>query len=292
MNNLSLPPLSQSSHRQLKEQGYVLLENAVQQKNIEPLINQIQKNIQLCADDIGYSLEEYLSSVSRWVSPSPVMEGLMQLVRADIAHVITRTLGNEIVLNKYNIICKNVHNPNGIPYHQDISYSPTSPYEVTAWLALNDSDEASGPLEILSSTHQNPIESAVDFWSPNYKPNLKEGTKILCGRGDVILFDSRIWHGSSQSQSLCDRYALVSRWSSLEYVPPRFIPEIKPDPFGMWTCGPVTKKLLQAGAQIILNKDISNFIDLIDTWIKALVSVNLPFKIVTSEALKALKNLY
>lgn len=65
--------------------------------------------------------------------------------------------------------------------------------------------------------------------------------------GDIIVFDSRIWHRSAYNTSRKDRFVLVMRWNRKSYPPPHAIPEKISAPFGMWTHSLITKSILKQG---------------------------------------------
>jgi len=273
------------------EDGFVVVKNVISQLKANYLISQIKKNIHNCASELHISVDDYLSSVSRWVNPSPVTANTMTGIENKLQEVVTKLLGEESELKKWNVICKNVHNFGSIPFHQDISYSPQSPYQISAWLALNNIDKNSSPLEILPGTHKRKVKSAVDFWSINYVSEKKNGLKLPVEAGDVIFFDSRVWHGSSKSDSFADRYAIVSRWATPGFKPNYSIPEIQPLKFGMWTCGKETENILIQGAKKVLNKKETSLASLINLWIHALNKKTLPFKVETNTAITALQKI-
>ncbi len=276
---LSLEEKNNILSEAFSQQGYVIVPKAISSFVVDNIVNKVDKRIQRYSKELGYRTEKYLSAVSRWGSPSCITEGVMEEAQEDIEKVVSQVLRNKVLLKKWNIICKNAYCFDEIPYHQDISYSPKTPYQITAWLALHDIDENAGPLEVCPGTHKRPIKPAVDFWSLTYKKAKIKGYKLLVQKGDIILFDSRLWHGSSKNYALVDRYALVSRWSSINFKFSQPIPEIQPYAFGMWTCGKETEKLLLKGARIILKKDSRDFIGLLDLWRQAVETGNLPFKI-------------
>ena len=291
MNNQS--QLNNIVNCHFEKNGYTVIKNSVKKSVTKKLLNQIKVNIQKCAQDIGTPVINYLSAVSRWGDPSPVTDKIFSEVKENICSAVKLVCDNEVVLIKSNLIYKNSYTSGPVPYHQDISYSPNSPYQISAWLALNDVDEDASPLEVIEGSHKQKIESAVDFWSPDFISSFPTGKKLSVKAGDVILFDSKLWHGSSQSDSLLDRYALVSRWSEVGFTVKQHIPEIKPAPFGMWTCGKKTQQLLMKGKKYIFGDSGKTFLfeDLLEFWICSLTHINLPFDVSIPDAIDALQKL-
>lgn len=273
-----------------RSHGVQIIPSIIDRKTCHFLLSRVKINISKAAKSMGVSMGDYLSAASRWASPSPILEGLMDPVKSSLSSLMEGILGSPVRLMKWNVICKNTYRFDPIPFHQDLTYSPQSPYQATAWLSLNNIVEDSGALEVCPGTQVSSLIPAVDFWSPDFKAIEMEGLKLPVRAGDVICFDSRVWHGSGPNLSRQDRYVIVTRWSAIDYLAPQLIPPIQPHEFGMWTCGDVTKSLLAHGAQKLLGENPMGFIGLIECWRLAIQKNILPFKVETSKALTALKN--
>lgn len=257
--------------QQFIDDGYCLNKSLIDPKRCNDILAKTKDNIARAAKGIHASVEDYLSAVSRWADPSPILEGLLGPIYPQISQHISYLLQSPVKLKKWNLICKNAQCSEAIPYHQDISYSTHSPYQATAWLSLNHIGEHSGPLAVFPGSHQEPIKPAIDFWSPDFMQQRPDTPlELPTNAGDVICFDSRLWHGSKPSKSKQDRYALVTRWSADDYNPPKNMPAIEPHAFGMWTCGKVTQELLHQGAKQLYGVEICDFVQLLDLWIAEL----------------------
>ena len=227
------------------QQGYLVIPGLFSSSFVQALSQQIRQRLHTFAHDLACSYQDYLTVASRWAEPSPVTKGLRDLIYHPLQDYLDPLIG-ESDLIKLNIISKTPFSPARLPFHQDIAYSPTDPYQLSAWLALTDANLESGPLEFIPRSHQGQIETAVDFWAPDYqdpKTSYKRGiVKVAVRAGDLVCFDSRLWHGSGCNQSSLERFALVTRWRSKTYVAP-LIPDFKPQPFGMWTCQKDTENI-------------------------------------------------
>ena len=252
----------------LEEKGYLFLPNVFDAIDLKKTLKTIKKNLNECACDLSCSYEEYMASVSRWVDPSPVIEEIKEDVLNPLKCFLESFMG-PCGLSKLNLISKTPFSSSPLPFHQDISYSPQSPYQFSAWLALTESPLESGPLEVIIGSHKNPVETAVDFWDPAFEDSehLLKGvkTKISAKTGDLILFDSCLWHGSSKNELNHERFALVSRWTQKNYKPPH-IPVLQPRPFGMWTCQKKTQEILEIGLQTLSGRRAQDYDDLLKEW--------------------------
>jgi ectoine hydroxylase-related dioxygenase (phytanoyl-CoA dioxygenase family) len=287
--------------RMFQNQGYIVLKDIFSHHLIESIYSNIIFTIQKCADELNCSITDYLTNVSRWVHPSPVTKCAFSFVETGIKKIANDFIGEEVNLSKINIITKSAHSTKPVPCHQDIAYSRESPYQFSIWLALQDVNLDDGPLEVLPQSHLDKIEPAIDFWEPNFIDKVylsnkwqKNFISLPIKSGDAIIFDSRIWHRSSDNQSKQNRFALVTRWSQVNYELTYEVPEKNPAKFGMWTCGTLTETILQQGLlkcfQHNMNADLSNTIRL---WQERLNQrIQLPFSINLLQAQKSLNDLW
>lgn len=276
------------------EEGYAVIKQVISNKTAVDLRKIIELKIDSCAKQLGCLKEDYLTSVSRWVDPSPITAGVSPLILRRLHEAAQKFIKKPVHLKKMNVICKNAHCTGAVPYHQDISYSPQDPYEFSMWVALNDISGDSSPLEVIPESHLLPLKPAVDFWSPHYEADtsLKLRTKkLILEAGDAVFFDSRLWHGSGKNKDLSSRYALASRWSSEDWKFKQLIPAIEPNFFGLWTSGKMTEDLLAEGLCVLFKKSEADFIKLLDVWMQYLQENSLPFLVDVSSALASFKNL-
>jgi hypothetical protein len=279
-------------HAQFALEGYAVCKGVLGDDELKALRNSLDQSLAACAKQLQCSLEDYLSAVSRWADPSLVTTGFHGSVLETIKCVSEQLVLEQIELKKLNVIGKNAHCTGETPFHQDIVYSPNDPYQFSAWLALNDVTESCGPLEVIPKSHLQSIKPAVDFWSPDYFPDslFEAGAvKIPVKAGDVIFFDSRLWHGSRKNFDRAQRYAFVTRWKTRSWKLTEKLPPIEPLFFGMWTCGGETKKLLDAGMRKFFEEQEDSFTLLLDKWLRRLKGAHLPFSYDSTKAQEALK---
>ena len=278
----------------LKEEGYVKIESFQDRHFMEDLAGIIRVRLHQCAQDLSCTYQDYLQVASRWVSPSPVTEGLEEIV--DSLKTFLEELTEDVCeLIKLNIISKTPFSPETLPFHQDIAYSPESPYQFSAWLALTEAPLESGPMEIIVSSHKGFIEPAVDFWDPEFKDEIslrKEGRrKLPVKAGDLILFDSRLWHGSGKNESCHERFALVTRWKTGSYIS-SFIPALEPRPFGMWTCQKETEKILTNGLWVLFQETAKTYSQALKKWETLLESNTFSFLEDSKKAHESVKRVF
>ena len=278
----------------LKEEGYVQIESFQDRHLMEDWVKTIRFRLYQCAQDLSCTYQDYLQVASRWVSPSPVTEGLEGLV--DSLKTFLEELTEDVCeLIKLNVISKTPFSPESLPFHQDIAYSPESPYQFSAWLALTEAPLESGPMEVIESSHKGSIKPAVDFWDPEFKDEIslrkERNRKLPVKAGDLILFDSRLWHGSGRNESCHERFALVTRWKTKRYIPP-LIPSMKPRPFGMWTCQKETEKILTNGLWALFQETPGAYRETLKKWEILLENTTFPFLEDSKKAQESVKRVF
>ena len=285
--------MTQLLRRMFFEKGYVVLNAFFSKPRMDSLVQRVRKNLMVCAQELSCPYEDYLKVASRWVSPSPVTRELESYGEERLRSFLSTFLENP-ERTKLNIISKTPYAPLSTPFHQDISYSSDSPYELSVWVAMTDAPSGSGPLAVLEGSHT-AIEPAVDFWSLGFvqedfskKEHFRE---LSVQKGDLVVFDSRLWHGSGIHQTNEERFAFVTRWKSKDYDPPR-IPPIVPKPFGMWTCKIQTEKVLSKGLKIFFKDTAEDYASLLKRWIQLLQKGKVPFLTNQFKAIESLQAVF
>ncbi len=259
--------------QQFKEQGFTVFRNLIDESHVDSLKSEVIKKIYVYADKLEVNFSKYTFCTGRWLLNDNSI-GPIEAIEKKLSDIIANELGTQISIKKRNITCKNKFITNEVPLHQDISYSPSDPYDFTTWIALNDVPLGSGELIFVPTSQNFNIEPAIDFWSPDFHDKNKDKFKnsivnIHLRKGDVVMFDSRLWHGSNKNLNQQDRYAYVVRWKYEDTrTPDLVIPNPIPSEFGMWTCYTETKKILsqiQNKASTDLNNLITGAISHLDT---------------------------
>ncbi|MAP23924.1 MAG: hypothetical protein CMM87_00095 [Rickettsiales bacterium] len=259
------------AREELEKDGFAKIKSVIPSKLAFEQTTSIWQNLEEFATQTESNLSNYLTAVSRWVTPSPIVKKLDSILLDKIESLINTTVGPCSFI-KSNLISKTVYAPGCIPFHQDISYSPTNPYDVTAWLMLTDCPENSGCLRFVKGSHLQDINPAMDFWSPDFVDKVESkfrnyAVNIPGKAGDVILFDSRVYHSSGFNKIGFNRFAYVTRWRLENSDKKRKIPPISASYFGMWTCSDLTKKILSKSLIDFFNIiPPTNYCELLQLW--------------------------
>ncbi len=113
-----------------------------------------------------------------------------------------------------------------VPWHQDAQYWPLEPHRtVTVWLAVYDTDQANGAMQIVKGSHQqgnyrHEINKAANLVLDQEVPDeLIEKERVVSmdlKAGEMSLHDDGLVHGSGANQSSRTRAGLTMRFCPTE----------------------------------------------------------------------------
>ncbi|WP_373887667.1 phytanoyl-CoA dioxygenase family protein [Cupriavidus basilensis] len=129
-----------------------------------------------------------------------------------VAQVVASLLGEPVCLTLAHHNCvmtKHPHYGSQTGWHRDTRYwSFARPELVTVWLALGREDESNGVLRVIPGSHTVALEpgqlDAAEFLIESHPASqaMLQGVRPLAlERGDVLLFDSRLFHSAGQNVS-------------------------------------------------------------------------------------------
>ena len=129
--------------------------------------------------------------------------------------------GQRPLLKGDQILMKPPHFGSAKPYHQDNFYFRILPADhlITAWIALDDVDEANGCLRYIEGSHKNTLLSHEPLAGEPYNlvPNpdlidFKKEALAPVGKGGVVFHHSRTLHSSYRNGSDRWRGGYASHW--------------------------------------------------------------------------------
>ncbi len=158
--------------------------------------------------------------------------GLYDLaVNARILDVVEDIIGPDIVCWTSQVFCKIPHDPKSVPFHQDASYWPLTPARtVSAWLAIDDSDQENACVQVIPGTHKkgllewSKVEGDVVLDQEiNGFESYGRPARIELRAGEFSIHADLLAHGSDPNKSDRRRCGYV-----LRYCPPSVKP-LNPD---------------------------------------------------------------
>ena len=129
--------------------------------------------------------------------------------------------GREPLLMKDQIFMKAPRHGSAKPYHQDNAYFKCEPNDqiVTAWISLDDVDEANGCLRYIDGSHKDGLLShqPLDDQTYNKTPNANQidqrrQSSACVGKGGVVFHHSQTLHMSGRNESDGWRRGFATHW--------------------------------------------------------------------------------
>ena len=204
--------------------GYAMIKRVVESEEASHIYSHTKSHFLEQARNLNISLDDYFKHVNRWRHPSPLVSDVENSLKTKLLPYAQELYGEDVFLQKSDIVIKTKKCRSLIPLHQDISYHPNDPYQLTSWLSLSAANKNSGGIYLIPGSHIYGINKAVDLVTvegDNHDLLItqllkKEPIDIETESGDVIFFDSKLWHGSraySGALSKDDiRISIISRW--------------------------------------------------------------------------------
>ena len=163
----------------------------------------------------AYQRDETLRA---WASDAGVIARLRQL------------FGQPVVLNLAHHNCIMSKHPDwgtATGWHRDIRYwSFQQSNLITVWLALGDEDAHNGSLWVIPGSHRWQLEPAQldqrDFLRedlPANRPLVAQGIALSLQAGDVLLFDSRLFHAAGANRSAQRKLSVAFAYRGADNLP-------------------------------------------------------------------------
>lgn len=197
--------------------GYVIVRNAIDPDLAAEAVGHVawllEQNPNLKPEDLHH-----------WLVPNdPFWVRLVSDPRlVDLASVF---IGPEVALFASHYICKPPKTGRAVLWHQDGSYWPLKPMEVTTlWLACGPSTRENGCMRVIPGTHKlelqemkenREVDSVLGSEIEAKFVDESQAVDLELGPGDVSIHNPQIVHGSEANVSDQWRYGLTIR-----YIPP------------------------------------------------------------------------
>ncbi|MCZ4281202.1 phytanoyl-CoA dioxygenase family protein [Kiloniella laminariae] len=185
-------------------------------------------------------LNEYLRGTAHYLSM--LAADLSQDSR--ILGAVEQLLGPDLLVWSCEFFIKEAGSTRMISWHQDLTYwgLGEEAEEVTAWLALSRSDQASGCMKFVPGSHQNMIVPHRDTFNANnllsrgqeiaVEVHEEEAVAVELEPGQLSLHHGRIFHGSGANASGDRRIGVAIR-----YITPRVRQQVGEKDYAMLVRG-------------------------------------------------------
>jgi ectoine hydroxylase-related dioxygenase (phytanoyl-CoA dioxygenase family) len=193
--------------KQIKDLGYVVLKNAVNISWIDLLRSSIdqsfkdhektRKQTQNEINNDGVALHVLLSN-------SIYLEFLNYLLSTDIIKTLkSEYFGSNCILNSFSALNNIPNRPNfSSIVHRDLRfYSHNLPVMVNCLLMIDEFTIENGGTYLLPYSHHKEEKPSDEYF-------FKNAIQITGNEGDLLIFDSNVWHASAPNKTDKDRRAI------------------------------------------------------------------------------------
>ena len=253
-----------------REEGYLLVDDAVDPTVLQPLLAELDESIdafaraaladgRLSDAHADEPFERRLDALAlQLADPAPLLAlgrgkqrtpGMFRIYTDSVLlDIVESVIGPEILAHpQFNIRAKRPHQDEGVvPWHQDLGYlqpDAAETFMVNFWIPLVDATRENGCMEVIAGSHRAPLLDHERGMGPagNFKgvidEHLPEGEHVLCPVrvGGVLLTQHKTMHRSLPNVSDHIRWSLDLRYSHPElptgrHGVPGFIARSRRDP--------------------------------------------------------------
>ena len=217
--------LSEAQIEFYRENGYVLVENAVSPEQLARLrsitVDLIEKSRTVAQSDDVYDLDAGHSAAAPKLTRIKLPHLLDPfywevLTNSRITETLKQLLGENVLIQTSKLNTKAPGGGAAVEWHQDWAFYPHTNDDLLACgLMLEDVDEPNGPLQVVPGSHKGPVLShnsdkgvfcgAIDPDDPDFH---QDKAVTLTGKaGDMTIHHARTVHGSAPN--LSDRARLI-----------------------------------------------------------------------------------
>lgn len=202
-----LPSPLPEHREQLDKEGFVVLQDCVDQSLIEQLVREVERLWNIEGESAGAEFKQEVNTrrLANLVDKSQVFEQVI-LHRYSLA-LVSHILG-DFKLSSLNARSANPMSASGQPLHCDGGYLPDDrgPKVANVVWCLDDFNAENGTLRVVPGTHRSgnlPQNALVD---PEL--NHPEQKMILAKAGSLIVVNAHLWHSGTENRTRRPRRAL------------------------------------------------------------------------------------
>jgi ectoine hydroxylase-related dioxygenase (phytanoyl-CoA dioxygenase family) len=200
--------MTDQEKRQLDDEGYVLIERAVDDAFLRDLLARIVEQFEEEGDRAGqeFRTEEHARRLANLVDKGEVFHRAILLPR--ILDYVRQVLGPEIKLSSLNARSADPHTDVGQPLHVDMAAIPDEKgYWVcnAVWM-LDDFTPENGATRMIPGSHKwrtRPQDVLQDPLAPHPDEVLLTGTV-----GTIAVMNAHMWHGGTANRTASPRLAM------------------------------------------------------------------------------------
>ena len=207
--------LSAQQVHTFNEQGFLSPHRVYSEPHTQQLRAQFESLSTRFGNDRAVRLHTDLHLIQRWA---------WDVVHEPrIVDPVSDVLGPNVLLWSLNWFIKEPQDGKFVTFHQDATYWGLEPHDVvTAWLALSDSTEPTGPMKFVCGSHREAVHAHEDTFGSNnllsrgqvIQSEIDENRVALAPlkAGEMSLHHVRLIHGSDPNRTNDRRIGMVMRY--------------------------------------------------------------------------------
>jgi hypothetical protein len=233
--------------------GFVAMRGCIDSSAVSGMGDRFERAIDSFAADNDTTRSEYLSVINKWPHCNSSVLGIMTAISSALGPQVAQVLGSESAWPVGAVMFRKTSSAaeagNATTHaHQDISYArfPGSQmFRATTWVSLlmHNADT----LCFAKGSHKHGIADVEDFLQVNASAQLaaddgvdKGHQHVSCGDvvnvtlGDCILFDARVWHGSTPFPAVTDGSGSLRLAIGIQWLTPGGLDGLSPGVYFRW----------------------------------------------------------
>lgn len=205
----------------LCDNGFVVAGVQFDQHQCNQWVSMFEATVPSMAVDVDCTVKEYLKSVSTWNMHHPSVNAIVAHLAPQVSAFLETMMGYNAELIDGKLLMKGEHSPQATHAHQDLAYrwkENDVQYHYSTWIPLTEVGIGQSPLELLPGSHNDEVGAPQDYLKKGFvdrrlsKQWQDRREVVLVKPGEMIVFDSKIWHASSRWIRQPTRYAVILRW--------------------------------------------------------------------------------
>lgn len=267
--------LNQQQKEFFWENGYLVVENAVDNKTLDELRSEFSHWVEESRQhnepygeafdgrprfDIENGHSRDIPALRRVNAPVEVSDSYYQAMTSSrMTDMVADLIGPNVKFHHSKINSKLPGAKTAVKWHQDFPFTPHSNDDlITALLMVDEVTDENGPLEVLPGSHKGQIYS---LWHDGvFTGSIDDASAEQCRQqaikckgsaGSVCLMHTRLLHGSAPNLSLSPRTLFITVFSAEDAIP--YSPNPMPNKFeGLVVKGEATGKVRSIDYQLQL----------------------------------------
>lgn len=229
-------PLCEEQRSFYRQNGYLVIENAIPESRLQPVRTQIAHFIEMSKSvrshnsmfDLGSGHTAERPAVRRLKQPHRQHPMFDELMRCDeIIDPVAELLGGKVRFDHSKLNFKPANSDASIKWHQDWAFYPHSNDDLLAvGVMIKDCTEDNGPLMVIPGSHKGPIYNhhhnglfAGGIHDEDIGSLLKTAVTLTAPAGSISIHHVRILHASENNRTNTDRPLLLFSYAAVDAFP-------------------------------------------------------------------------